>query len=167
MRKNHQPKIALEMGPADWLLEGVASTGLVLVLILPAVYYAELPDTIPTHFNARGEADGFGSKATLWLMPGLGLILYLMMTILARYPHIFNYTVQITPENAERQYRMATRLVRLLKVFVMSLFAYLAWGSIQVATSRAATLDSFWLWFIIGANTTIIGWYLIQSYRKK
>lgn len=167
MRKNQQPKIALEMGPADWLLEGVAGTGLVLVLILPAVYYAELPDTIPTHFNARGEADGFGSKATLWLMPGLGLILYLMMTILARYPHIFNYTVQITPENAERQYRMATRLVRLLKVFVMSLFAYLAWGSIQVATSRAATLDSFWLWFIIGANTTIIGWYLIQSYRKK
>jgi len=167
MKKNQQPKIALEMGPADWLLEGVAGTGLVLLLILPAVYYAELPDTIPTHFNARGEADSFGSKSTLWLMPGLGLILYLKMTILARYPHIYNYTVQITPENAERQYRMAVQLVRGLKVFVMSLFAYLVWGTIQVASSRAAALDSWWLWFILGANFTFLGWYLVQAFRKK
>lgn len=167
MKKEQRPKIALESGPADWLLEGVAVAGLVVLLVVPAVYYAELPDIIPQHFNARGEADGFGPKATLWLLPILGIGIYAMMTILNRYPHVFNYTVQITPENAEQQYRMATQLIRVLKVFVMSLFAYLSWGTIQVALEQAQALGSWVLWFMLGFNFTVIGWYLYQANRKK
>lgn len=167
MKKEQRPKIDLELGPADWLLEGVAASGLVVLLVVPAVYYAELPDIIPQHFNGRGEADGFGPKATLWLLPILGTGIYAMMTILNRYPHVFNYSVQITPENAEQQYRLATQLIRVLKVFAMSLLAYLVWGTVQMALEKTEALNSWWLWFMLGGNTTLIIWYLYQAYRKK
>jgi hypothetical protein len=38
------------------------------------------------------------------------------MTVLNRFPHIFNYTTTITEENALREYTRATRLVRYLKL---------------------------------------------------
>ncbi|MBK9335038.1 MAG: DUF1648 domain-containing protein [Lewinellaceae bacterium] len=167
MSKEKRPRIALEMTPHDWLLEGLAAAAFLFLLVVPAVYYADLPDTIPQHFNARGEADDFGPKVRLWLLPGLGVLIYAKMTILNRYPHIFNYTVPITADNAERQYRMATQLIRVLKVFVMSLFAYLIWGTIQIATSRAETLSEWLLWFMLGANSAILVWYLVRAYRKK
>lgn len=50
------------------------ATWLVIVFIsLPFVYaaylYPELADKIPTHFNAAGEADAWGSKNTIFMMP--------------------------------------------------------------------------------------------------
>jgi uncharacterized membrane protein len=41
-------------------------------LILP-FYWDQLPAEIPTHWNARGEVDAYGSPATLFLMPGITL----------------------------------------------------------------------------------------------
>lgn len=49
----------------------VSSFILVLILLLPILFtlyiYPTLPETIPTHFNISGEADGFGNKNTIWL----------------------------------------------------------------------------------------------------
>ena len=38
-----------------------------------AWYYPELPDRIPTHWNIRGEVDGYGGKRTLFLLPVMSL----------------------------------------------------------------------------------------------
>ncbi|MBL0882094.1 MAG: SdpI family protein [Chitinophagaceae bacterium] len=42
-----------------------------VMLVLPFLYlgiqYAVLPETVPVHFNAAGEADKFGAKSSLWL----------------------------------------------------------------------------------------------------
>ena len=44
-----------------------------LLLSAPFIYlftfYNSLPDTIPTHFNIKGEADGFGSKSMAFFGP--------------------------------------------------------------------------------------------------
>jgi uncharacterized membrane protein len=41
-----------------------------------------LPDTIPTHWNIKGEIDGYGPKATLFLMPGIMVGMILMFAAL-------------------------------------------------------------------------------------
>ncbi len=45
----------------------------VLLALIPLVYlglvFGDAPDTIPTHFNAEGLADDYGSKWTLFFMP--------------------------------------------------------------------------------------------------
>jgi uncharacterized membrane protein len=46
-----------------------------LFIALPIAYaaylYPHLPNTIPTHFNIRGEADGFGGRDSIFLGPGI------------------------------------------------------------------------------------------------
>jgi uncharacterized membrane protein len=48
-----------------------------LVLAATALVYRDLPDTIPIHWNAAGEANGFGPRITIFLQPLImgGLIL--------------------------------------------------------------------------------------------
>ncbi len=45
----------------------------VLLALIPMIYFiavfGSIPDTVPTHFDAEGVADGFGSKWTLIIMP--------------------------------------------------------------------------------------------------
>lgn len=167
MSNAQRPKIALEQTPADRILEGLAAAGLVVLLALPAVYYSDLPDTIPTHFNAAGEADDSGSKLTIWLLPLIGLGLYGALTLINRQPQIFNYPVRITPENAERQYQLATRLIRVLKAGIMWMFVYLSWLIINAALSGRAAIGPVFLWIVLGGVSGIIGWYMWQAYRGK
>lgn len=41
---------------------------LAAVLVWLMAIYAKLPETVPTHFNFAGEADGWGSKKTIFIM---------------------------------------------------------------------------------------------------
>jgi len=167
MAKEQRPRIAIELTGLDRALEGLALSGLLVLILLPAVYYADLPDTIPQHFNAKGEADGFGSKTFVWFLPGIGAALYIFMTVLNRSPHIFNYTVKITEENAAEQYRLATRLIRWLKAFVVLLFVYITWGIISGAMTGKTSLSPWLLFVVLAINFGTIGWYWTASWRKR
>jgi len=63
-----------------------------LIIILPLIYtgtiYSSLPQTIPTHFNLMGKANGFGNKSDIWFITGLLAVvsagLYLLIKNLPR-----------------------------------------------------------------------------------
>lgn len=44
---------------------------------------------------------------------------FLLLTILNKYPYIFNYPVKITNQNAYPQYLNATRMIRYLKLSII------------------------------------------------
>lgn len=56
------------MKPSNLILMGLALV-FVLGLVLTAMVYSQLPETVPTHWNFKGEADGFGRRATVWIVP--------------------------------------------------------------------------------------------------
>ena len=68
-----------------------STKNLVLALLLiaaPFAYasyvYPSLPDTIPIHFNIKGEADAYGGKDSIFLGPGImavvGLFVFLLLS---------------------------------------------------------------------------------------
>jgi len=67
---------------------------LVLLLIaIPFAYalylYPYLPNTIPTHFNAKGEADAYGGRNSIFLGPGImGVVSVLMFALLSNLKSI-------------------------------------------------------------------------------
>ena len=123
-----RPKIKIKRDRIDWLLDITGGIMVALAIALPVYHYSSLPENIPIHFNARGVADAYGSKEAIWVLAILVPILYAGMAILASYPHLFNYFVEITRENAERQYRMGARLIRILNLLVVGVFLYMVWG---------------------------------------
>jgi len=140
LSKSERPKINIPLRPLDYALEALAAISLLLLLGLAFLNYGQLPEQIPTHYNISGNPDGFGSKTSFWVLPLVGLVLYVFMTLINRRPEGFNYLVKITPENAAVQYTMATRVIRFMKAFVMLLFAFLVWRTIGIVNGEAEGL---------------------------
>lgn len=160
-----RPKIQLEKRPQDWVIEMATFVGLLLLIGLPILHYSSLPDTIPIHFNAKGVADGYGSKGTLLMLPILGTVMFIGLYALNRVPHIFNYPVEITEENAEKQYRNGTSLMRWLNMVITLSFAFMEWRVIDSSMQGQGDLGAYFLpVFLISIFGPIV--YFIWKGRK-
>jgi uncharacterized membrane protein len=162
-----RPRIKLKRTPIDWVLEFVAFAFLLILIILPLAYFKTLPETVPVHFNSAGQPDGYGSRSSLMLLPLIGAFMYLLMTILEAFPHIYNFPVEITPENAHIQYRIATRLIRILKKVILVLFSFISYQTIKTATGGAAGLGKAFLPLFLLLTFIPIVFYLVQSLNNR
>ena len=132
-----RPRIKIPLTPPEYGLEVFAVLGLLFGFMAARLYWTRMPESIPTHFGAAGQPDAWGPKWNLLLMPVVALAMYALLTVLSRFPHIYNYPVRITEENAERQYRIARSLMYWMKAEIVWLFTYIEWQSIQTALGKS------------------------------
>lgn len=165
--ENPRPRIKLPLSSHDRVIEFIALAFLIFLIILPMRYYHDLPGRIPVHFNAAGTPDSYGNRTTLWLLPATGLVLWFAMTILTRFPHIFNFPVRITPENAEVQYRLATRMMRILKAVILIMFCFISYRTIQTAMGKEAGLGKVFLPAFLTVTFGVIIIYLVQTNKNR
>lgn len=134
----NRPVLHLPRTPFETLLEALTLLGIIVMLALAVWAYFALPAIIPTHYNFRGVPDAYGGKAGLLVLPIIAICLAIVLTILSRYPHRYNYPWPITPENAPRQYALARLLMHALTVELVWMFCVLQWLLIQAAQSYSA-----------------------------
>lgn len=140
-----RPKIKLIPTTSDKLVDLLGWLILLALWGWTVTHYSTLPGTIPTHFNAAGEADGFGSKASIIGLPIIATLLFIGLTVLNRYPHIFNYPSPVTQDNALRLYTLGTRMLRYLKLVLVVVFGGIELMTIQNAAGKATGLG---VWFL-------------------
>jgi uncharacterized membrane protein len=160
------PKIKIEITAFDKKLELLGHTLLILLWSITLYIFFKLPQIIPIHFNLKGEADGYGNKLMLLLLPTLATILHAGLTQLNKYPHIFNYMVKITEDNAVRQYTMATRMIRFVKLAMLIIFLIVV-VAVYLSINKVANLLGFWFLpftFAIILIPTI--YYIKQSFKN-
>jgi uncharacterized membrane protein len=162
-----RPKIKPEQSAFDIILEISGWVVLSLLWIITLYFFKNLPDNIPTHFNAAGEVDAYGNRSSILLLPVIGTVLFIGMTILNRYPYIFNYPVKISPENATKQYTMATRLIRLLKLSILIIFIMIIWSTSNVALEKSSRMGAWFLPVMLGIIFIPMGFYIFRSFRLK
>lgn len=167
MKRNERPILNLPYTPLDLTLEAAAIGSLLLTIGLPILFWARLPASVPTHFGVSGAADAWGDKRSLLTLPSVGLLLYLTLTLVRRYPHTFNYPWPITIQNAPEQYRLARFLLTWLKAVTMLMFAYLEWVTIQAALEQTEGLSLLFLPLILGAIFGSIGIYFYYAHRAR
>jgi uncharacterized membrane protein len=164
--KDNQPVIKIDWTPIDWIIEFMAILGFLTFLGTAVYYFPQLPETIPTHFNSSGQPDGYSSKSSFWILPGLSVFVYILLTVVNRFPHKFNYLVTITPHNALKQYTMGTRMIRLLKMIIVWMFLYINFAIIQSADPQAKGLGLWFLPVFLGCVFIPLIVYFILSYRQ-
>ncbi len=145
---SQRPRLKIPLSAAEVVLELLSLSCLAISVLLLLKYYPDLPLSIPDHFGISGEADSWGSKTTLWYLLGTNAALYGGLTISRRFPHYFNYPINITEQNARRQYQLAIWFLAVLKTEVVALFTYLEWEMLQVTLGRNSGLSS---WFLAGS----------------
>jgi uncharacterized membrane protein len=102
--------------------------------------YPKLPETIPTHWNIKGQIDGYGSKTwAVFLMP------FMMLLFLG----LFRVLPYLSPKNFEINTFLSTYLF--IMVVIVGLFAYL----------HAVILSAVWQHVSESARPIEIGRYLL------
>ena len=162
-----RPRIKLEMTEWDRLMDIIVLVVVVLHIVYVARSFSALPEIIPTHFDAHGQPDGHGSRAFIWVLPGVTAFLFVVLQLLSRYPHIYNYLVKITQENAEKQYRNAIKMIRLLNIVVQVLFFYISYISITASKGLSVANSAYIIPMIIISLFVFIAYYLIKSVKNK
>ena len=166
-KNNKRPVLKLPLTGWENGLEVLSVMGMLFTFILVYQSWGILPDRIPTHFGFTGQPDAWGNKESLFFLPLIALAMYLLLTIINRFPHTFNYPVKITEENAETQYIMARHLIAVLKVETIWLFAYIQWVTIEVALGKATGLNNLFLpvLMVVMLGTIVVYFYKAREKR--
>jgi uncharacterized membrane protein len=147
--KNNRPKINVPLEPLDNIVDLISATVLTMIVVYTAINFSDLSDTIPTHFNASGEPDGFGDKLYIWLLPAIGIATFTVLFVGNKFPHFHNYKFNITEDNALKNYRFMTRVFRFTNLFVAVLFIFIQYMMIEQGKGNATGFGEWFTPFII------------------
>ena len=161
-----RPKMKLEFTTTDKVLEIIGFFSLVAIWGLTIVSYNKLPDIIPMHYNGAGEVDRYGEKSNILALPLIATILFAGLTILNKFPHIFNYLTSITKANAQRQYTNATRMIRFLKLVLVVIFLLIEYKTIQITNGRVDGLGTLFSPFVLATIFIPLIYFFVKSIKQ-
>lgn len=164
---NERPKLKLELTTSDKALEILGWISMLAIWALTITSYTILPDTIPIHYNGAGQADGFGGKGNILTLPLIATILFIGLTILNKFPHVFNYPTNITTDNALRQYTNATKMIRILKLVFVVVFGLIVLQTIRNVKGETNGLGAWFLPLTLGLIFIPIIYFTIRSFKAK
>lgn len=161
------PKIKIKKTMFDQTIDLINLSLLVIIWITVILNYAQLPETIPIHYNASGEIDGYGSKQSIFLLPAIATVLLFGIMVLNRFPHLLNYPASVNEENASRLYRNATRMMRFLSLFVLLTFGFLTFKDILYAGDSSPNLGNWFIPVVLIVFSAPVAYFLYSVYKKK
>lgn len=162
---SNRPRINVPYQTVDIIIEFTSIALLILMWSYCILSFSKLPETIATHFNGSGEPDGFGNKHSIWIIPIIGTVTYIGLFIVNKYPHIHNYMVNITEENALKNYRFSTRVLRIVNFLCAILMAYITYMIVESAFGKQFNLGTWFVPVVVGVS--IILPIVLMIYMRK
>ena len=101
---------------SDRILELVAAAMAVIMLVLTGVLYSKAPDTVPTHFNFAGDADGWEGKGFYWILAAIMLVGMAICASAAYNRKLVNLPIRLKPEVFYRQIGLISRMCRIMTI---------------------------------------------------
>ena len=106
------------------VLEGLTIGILLLQFLLPVLLWNRLPDPMPTHYNAAGEIDGWGSRWTVFLTPGISLAMWALLSLVTRLdPKHWNMPFPVPYGREVPVYSAVKTTLTAMKLEMMIIFA--------------------------------------------
>ncbi|HOK63632.1 MAG TPA: hypothetical protein PLE17_07050, partial [Soehngenia sp.] len=82
--------------------------------------------------DALGNIDRWGSKNELIVLPIIAWIMFIGISVLERFPKVWNTGVKVTEENAYRVYSTLYDMIKTLKLMLVIIFSFLTINSIHM-----------------------------------
>jgi uncharacterized membrane protein len=145
---------------------GLLALALLFWITWSALYGANrLPDRVPTHFDPAGNPNAWGPPSGMLFMPIIAGLLYLLMSVVTRFPDSFHYPVRATAANIRLLQAVTVGMVVWLKLELACLFLTLQWAFVQSAHSGNGRLFPMILPVSIVVIFGTIGWHLLALFR--
>lgn len=162
-----RPRLKLKPERIDRFLELIGFAALFLLIVLPVLYFDQLPDEIPRHFDASGTPDAYSGKAIVWILPLIGTLMFAGMFWLSKRPHIYNYPQKVTEENAENIYRAGSRMVQAMNTLITCAFAYITYSTIRISLGSTDGLGEWFLPVFLLLIFGFMGYFIVKMMSAK
>lgn len=167
MLRTERPIIQLTPTTTETILDRVSLVGVLLTIAYLTGCWPSLPERIPTHFDASGTPDDWGSRYMLLVLVAIPIVAHFAFGYLVRVPHIYNYPTKVTAENAERLYRLGRGLVYWLRLELVLLFGFICWGTVRVALGQTEGLGPWPVWAALAVIYGTVIYYVIAMLRAR
>ena len=147
----------IERSILDTSINIVCLIQLVGIVVYLALAWNSLPEQIPGHFGIDGVVTRYDSRGALLLMPIFAWVLYGGVSLLERFPQVWNTGVIVTDENSEQVYKIIKNLLGVTKLIVVTAFAY-----ITIMQSLAQSLA---VWFMPAFLYLLFGSIIYFTYK--
>lgn len=126
------------------------------------IMWPQIPDQIPTHYNFAGEADDYGGKGSLIFMMVLAWFMFILITVLMRFPNTWNMPVKVTADNKARLYSITRAMLEVIKMLTSLLFAVML-----INAAIATPMPRFILIALIAAMLLSIIMGIFMMYKNR
>jgi len=165
--KKNRPRLNIPLTRVELICELIAAAAFLGALAFLWAAWSSLPAQIPVHFNLSGQADRWGDRRNLFWEFATISGLYIGLSVLQRFPHIYNYPFELTPHNVHRQYLVARQLLAFVKAEVICFLALIEWHTVRVAGAQSPSPGA---WFLLAMPICIfctIAWYFVAASKAK
>jgi len=111
--------------------------------------YSRLPEKVPVHFGLTGEADRWGGRWMIFMIPLISTVIF------ALDYWLFEYLSPVSPKPIPPQMRTPLHLL-LLELSVI--FTFITWRMSEVAFGRARGIGGWFLPATLAALLATCGW---------
>jgi uncharacterized membrane protein len=147
----------------DFLLQFLSPSVLLFSIVYLSWKLPTLPNIIPIHFDGSGKADGWGSKYTMWFLPGLLTGLHILFHWLLKHPERFNYPTGTTPTNQAYLEKLTARFMRFLLLIITTGLTGILLDIIITIPTGVSDLPAAWLILLVGGPSISTIVYLILA----
>ena len=131
------------------ILEIISFLALLTYLIFVISEWSGVPQIIPDHFDWAGKPDSWGSKGILPPMLYVALFIYILLSVLSRYPGAINFPVPVHGDKSEAHLRLRFSLILWIKAELVLIASFIGIQGIRVALGEAQGLGSHFLPLIL------------------
>ena len=136
-------------------------TGIICILsvVVPIVCWKYIPETIPHHFGALGEADAWSDKSSLILLFFFAILMFGIMMVLQYYMKT-SLDSKNTSESEKSTYGQIYPMITVLNFVLQLMIAYIIFCS-----ARAVNLGKYFLLIVLISTFVPMVYFIWKSVR--
>ncbi|UPW83016.1 DUF1648 domain-containing protein [Lysinibacillus sp. Ag94] len=141
----YRPILKLPKTRYEKILDCIGGGLFILSILYIVGMWGQLPEKIPGHFNGAGEVNRWGSKIELLILPFIGILLWILLGLLEKIPHIHNYPARLNESNVKAFYLNSRKILNEIKNLCLLIFTAISFQMVRIALGEAESLG--W-WFL-------------------
>jgi uncharacterized membrane protein len=162
--KRDRPRVQVPRTALEHILSATALAGALFACAYLMAEYPGLPEKVPMHAGMSGRPDAWAGKVSLIPLALVSVFFFIILELLKRVHHQYNYPRPITPANAGRLYQLGRELMGWVQAEIVWLFAYLLYAFIQIAQGAMPGLGQYFFLVVIGPLllTTVVYYFRMR-----
>jgi len=150
----YRPILKLPKTKFEKLWDYIGCGIFMLSILYIFIMWGEIPEEVPGHFNGAGEVDRWGTKIELFILPFIGVFLWVLLSLLEKAPHMHNYPARLNENNVKAFYLNSRKTLNEIKNLCLIIFAVISFQMVRIAIGEIETIG-WWLLPIVLIGTAI------------